>query len=162
MKRINKKGSFADLLYMAVFIFLCGIVFTVGFLIHDKINDEWQTKDQLGTRSKAIMQDSNDTFVASFDNVFLVIFIGLYLGALILAYNVDINPVFFFLSLFIMGVIVLITGVLGNAWYQFTQNSTLTGYIDDFTFIPFIMGNYVKIFVAMAFGLAGVMYAKVR
>ncbi len=162
MKKLKRKGSIADIFYIATFMFLMAIVISVGWLINSSINAEWQTKDNLGTTSKEIMQDSNDNYVAMFDNLYLVMFVGLYIGSLILAYNVDINPLYLFLSLFILGVIVTVTAVFGNAWYEIGQNAVMGGYIDDFTFIPFIMENYVKVFVVMAFGLMGVMYAKIK
>ena len=158
--KLNKKGSFGDIFYIAVVMFLFAIVITVGWVIHDKINDKWQTKTELGTASLEIMQQSNDDYISLFDGVFLTMFVGLYIGSLILAYNIDVSPLFFFLSLFIMGVIVVITAVLGNSYYAFSQNAGLINYADDFTFIPFILNNYVAVFVVMMFGLAGVMYAK--
>jgi len=160
---MNHKGSFFDMLYIAVFVFVCAIVFTVGWIVYSRINTQWQTKGtELGTDSLQIMQTATNRYVNLYDGLFLVIFVGLYVGSLILAYNVDINPIFFFLSLFIMGIIVVITAVLGNAWYKYANMTELSSYIDDFTIIPYVMGNYVKILVVMAFGLAGVMYAKTQ
>jgi hypothetical protein len=151
------------MLYIAVFVFVCAIVFTVGWIVYSRINTQWQTKGtELGTDSLQIMQTATNRYVNLYDGLFLVIFVGLYVGSLILAYNVDINPIFFFLSLFIMGIIVVITAVLGNAWYKYANMTELSSYIDDFTIIPYVMGNYVKILVVMAFGLAGVMYAKTQ
>jgi hypothetical protein len=164
MKNLNfhKKGSFFDILYLVVFTFVLGLVITIGWVVYSSINAEWQTHAELGTTSKDIMQAGNDKFISVFDGVFLVMLVGLYLGALILAYMVDINPVFFFLSLFMMAVIVIISAAMGNAWYYYANNPTLASYVDDFTIIPFVMGRSVFIFTVMAFGLAGVMYAKSR
>jgi hypothetical protein len=159
---MNKTGSFFDILYIGVFVFVVAIMVTVGWMIQSRINTEWQAKTELGTTSQEIMQSTTTRYVALWDGVFLTIFVGLYLGSLILAYNVDINPIFFFLSLLIMGVIVVVMAILGNSWYAFANNSEMSGYIDDFVIIPYVMANYVKILVVMAFGLAGVMYAKTQ
>lgn len=160
MRKTNKKGSFADIFYLAVFTFLLAIVLSVGWLITSSLNDEWKTQTNLGTQSIDIMQNYNDNYVATFDNLFLAVFIGLYIGALVLAYNIDTSPIYFFLALFLMGVIVLVTGSFANAFDTFSENAALTTYVDDFTIIPFVMGRMVEIFVVMMFGLAGVMYAR--
>jgi len=159
---MNKTGSFADMLYLMVFLFLCGIVLSVGWLIYSRINTEWQTHTELGTESLQIMQNTTDKYVETYDGIFLVLMIGLYLGALILAYNVDINPIYFFLSLFMVAVIGIVAAVLGNAWYMYANNGIMSEYVNDFTIIPFVMANYVQILVVMTFGLVAVMYAKTR
>lgn len=161
--KMNKKGSFGDMIYLSVIVFVTAVMIAIGWLVFSSINTEWQKHPtELGTNSLEIMQASNDKYVALFDNIFLILMVGLYIGALVLAYMVDINPIFFFLSLFVMGVIVLLTGAFGNAWYAVANDATMAGYIDDFTIIPFVMGNYVVVFTVMSFGLAGVMYAKTR
>lgn len=159
---MKKKGSLFDMMYIGIFVFVCAIMFTVGWMIYSKINVQWQAKAELGTASQQIMQDNADRYVKIYDGVFLVILVGMYLASLILAYNVDINPVFYFLSLFVMAVIVIVMAVLGNAWYAYANNPELSGYVDDFTIIPFVLGNYVYITTVMAFGLVGVMYAKTQ
>jgi hypothetical protein len=159
---MNKKGSFGDILYLGVFLFILAIVIGIGWVIYSRFNAEWQTHSELGAESLEIMQNAKDRYVATYDNLFLVILVGMYLGALLLAWNIDTSPVFFLLSLVMMGVIVIVTAVLGNSWYTYSTNAALSSYIDDFTIIPFVMTHLVEMFVVMGFGLAAVMYSRTQ
>ena len=108
------------------------------------------------------MQNAKDRYVASYDSLFLTVLVGMYIGALLLAWNIDTNPAFFFLSLLMMAVIVIVTAVLGNAWYTYANNPAMASYVDDFTIIPFVMSRSVEIIVIMSFGLAAVMYSRTQ
>jgi hypothetical protein len=157
---MNKKGSFADLLYLALVVLVLGIMFTVGWAIFSKVNDKFQDNSQISTLGKEMMQSSTDRYVELFDNLFLTVFISMYIASLILAWNVDISPVFFFLSIFIFVLLVIVTASFGNAFWDYSQQTTISGYVDDFNIIPFVFNNLVQVFVVMGFGLMVVMYAK--
>jgi len=158
----NKKGSVGDLFYILMVAVVCAFMFVTGWMMMSKVNAEFQAQDSIATTGKTMMQDSSNRFVATFDNLFLTILIVLYLGAVILAWNIDTNPIFFFISLIVFGVLVLLAAVFGNAFYTFSQNANILTYANDFTIIPLVMNNFVKIMVGLGFGLAGVMYAKTK
>jgi len=158
--KMNKKGSFVDLFYILMVLVVFAIVFNVGWLMFSKVNENFQANDNIATRGKDMMQDGSDRFVKTFDNLFLVVGISMYLGALILAWNVDTSPVFFFLSIIVFAVLVILAGAYGNAYYTFSQNNVIEPYASDFNIIPMVMENFVAIFVILGFGLAGVMYAR--
>jgi hypothetical protein len=160
MKKLNKKGSFGDLFYIMVVLLVCAFVFVIGWVIHSKVNDSFQANDDIAQRGKDMMQDGKDRYVKTFDNLFLTIGIAMYLGALILAWQVDTSPVFYFLSIVVFAVLVILAAAYGNAYYTFSQNAQITTFADDFDIIPLVMNNFVELFVVMGFGLAGVMYAR--
>ena len=120
-----KKGSIMDLPYIALVIFVTAIVIVSGWLIFSKVNDNLQLKDDFSTTGKTIMQESTDRYVGLMDGVFLTLLIGVYLGSLILASQIDASPLFFIVSLVIFGVLVLLTAVFGNAFYTFADNAEI-------------------------------------
>lgn len=156
-----KKGSIQDVFFMAVFAVLCSIVFVTGWMMMSKVNTELQASD-LSTQGKAIIQDSNDNYVNWLDNLFLVVFVMLWVVALILASQIDVHPVFFIFTIVIYAVLVLISAVLGNAFYDFANNAEISTYADAFTIITFVMNNFVAMMVVVGFSIAGVMYGKLR
>ena len=158
---MNKKGSYGDLFYILMVVVVCAFFFVIGWVMFSKVNDEFQVKG-LSTEGKEIMQTSTDRYVETFDGLFLTIFVTLYIAAVILAWNIDASPVFFFLSLVVFGVLVLLAAVFGNSFYIFSINENIATYANDFTIIPLVMNYFVQIFVVLGFGLAGVMYAKTR
>lgn len=158
---MNKKGSFGDLFYVLMVVVVCAFFFVIGWMMFSKVNEEFQVQG-FSTEGKEIMQESTDRYVETFDGLFLTIFVTLYIAAVILAWNIDASPVFFFLSLVVFGVLVLLAAVFGNAFYTFSQDVNILTYANDFTIIPLVMNYFVQIFVVLGFGLAGVMYAKTR
>ena len=94
------------------------------------------------------------------DGVFLVIIVVVYLAAIILAFQIDTHPVFFILSIIVFGVLVFITAVMANVFWEFASNAAITAYADDFTIITLVMNNFAQIMTVLGFGLAAVMYAR--
>ena len=162
MKKLNKKGSFGDMFYILMVLVVCAFVFVIGWVLHSKVNTAFQASSDIAATGKTMMQSGVDRYVKTFDNLFLTIGVAMYLGALILAWQVDTSPVFFFLSIIVFAVLVILAAVYGNAFYTFSQNANISTYASDFTIIPLVMNNFVEIMVVLAFGLAGVMYAKTK
>jgi len=160
MKKIKKKGSFGDLFYIVIIMSLMAFFFVIGWMMQSKVNTEFQNNDDIAATGKSMMQDSTDRFVNTFDNLFLTVFVALYIGSLILAWQVDVSPVFYFLSIIVFVVLIILSAVYGNAFYTFSENANISTYASDFKIITLIMNNFVEVMVVMGFGLAGVMYAR--
>ena len=157
---MNKKGSIGDVFFISVFIFLLAIVFVVGWVIHSKVNDEFQNNPSIVDQGKTMMQNSTDDYISLFDGIFLTIIVGLWIGTIILAFQIDIHPVFFVLTIIVFAILVILTALFGNAFYTFANNANIVSYADDFTIIPFVMNNFVTVMIVLGFSVALVMYAK--
>lgn len=155
-----KKGSLFDMLWIVIFMFIVAISLIVGTLFYFKVNDAMQSAPGISDSGKTIMTRTHDRFVGWFDYLFLTVFVGVYLLSLVLASQIDVHPVFFPLSLVFFIVFVVLAAVIGNAFYDVASNETIAPYASEYTIIPFIMNNYVKIVLVMAFGLAWVMWGK--
>lgn len=160
---MNKKGSVLfDMIYIALMVFFIGMCFVVGWLFFSKVNDQFQASPDISTEGKAIMSNTNTRMTTWLDGVFLTVFIGLYIGSLILAFQIDSHPIFFPISIIIFIILIIVSAVLGNTFYQFAADSQITPYAEGFTIIPFAMNHFVQIILVMGFGLSWVMWGKLR
>ena len=156
-----KKGSTQDVFFLAVWATLCAIVFVIGWMMMSKINAELQGSG-ISATGKTIVQDTTDNYVSWFDGIFLTAILLLWAVALVLAFQIDVHPIFFIFTVIIYAILVIISAVLGNTFYDFASNAGISAYADAFTIIPFVMSNFVVIMVVIGFSVVAVMYGKAR
>ena len=162
MKRTNKKGSIQDIFFGASFILLFAIAVIVGWMLFSKINTQIQSTNDFSTEGKALVNDFKNKYVAITDGMFITIIVFLWLIILILAYQIDVNPIFFPFAIIVFGVLILITAVLGNTYNAFATMTGITEYSADYTIIPLVMNNFVQFILIIAFSIGIVMYGKTR
>lgn len=161
IQKVNKKGSVQDVFFIAGFVFLIAITFVIGWMMMSKLNENIQVST-FSDSGKQIVANTNNKYVSWFDGIFLTVFLLLWAITLILAYQIDTQPVFFIFTIVIFGILAIITAVLGNTFYDFASNAGISDYASAFTIIPFVMNNYVQAMVVCGFSVALVIYAKVR
>ena len=135
--------------------------FIIGWMAFSKVNSELQTSG-FSQQGKDILTNTSNRYVDLFDGLFLTVFVLLWVVTLFLAYQIDANPIFFPITLFVFAVLVILAAVFGNTFYTFSENAQIQEYAADFTVIPFVMNNFVTTMVIIGFSVAAVMYAKTR
>lgn len=159
---MNNKANVIDVLWIAVFMFVVGISFIIGYMFFGSVNNQLQDMDNIAPVSKTILDNTNNRFVAWFDGAFLVIMVGLFLGSVILAFQIDSHPIFFPISIIIFIIQIIITAVLANSFTTIMQDSNLVAYANEFVIIPFVMANYIKILLVLGFALAWIIWGKLK
>ena len=158
--RRNKKGSIGDVFYIGILLFVISIFFVLSWLVFGKINTAIQGQPDFSEQGKAIINNNTGQFPKLFDGVFLTILVGLWIATMILAWQIDTHPVFYVLTIIAAIALVIVTAVLGNTYTTMMADVQVSEFADDFTIIPFVMRNFVKIMLGMLFSVAVVMYAK--
>lgn len=137
----NKKGSMIDIIIYSIIIFALALVIIFGYKIMNTFNTEFQGNEDLSSNAKSIISDSQGRYIDLFDGIFLTVFILLAIAIAIGAYFVYLHPVFFVPALFISIFVIIIAGVLVNAFSDISTDPELSSERGDFTFLPFIMGS---------------------
>ena len=140
----SKRASVLDAVFIVVIVFVFAIVSVIGYKIFDSANTNLQGS-QISTAGKSIIQNAHDKYVTIFDYGFLAVLFILFIGMIASALFTEVNPVWYILSFFVLIFTIMITGLLGNAFYSFGTNADITSSLSAFTFIPFVMQNYLKI-----------------
>ena len=158
---LKKKGSLLDPLILIVIIFIVGFVAILGFKIFGSVNDNLQANDVLDSDQKEILQTAHDTYISVFDIGFLIIFIMFLIAIIVGAFLIDTHPIFLPIFLFLAIILIMITGILGNIYYDMTTQEFATERV-QFPIIMFVMDNFIKMIVAVILISAVSLYAKSR
>ena len=159
---MNKKGSLTDLLFMAVAIFVFGVATLLGYAVYSSFNTEIQTMTDIPADAKTASTSMVAHFPGVLDNSILFLAFGLGVIAFMLAAMVRVHPVFLFIYLIFLVIIVIICGALSNVYQEMAANDNLSGYAANLgvanallTYLPIIVGVFGTI-------LAIVMYKSWR
>jgi len=95
-----------------------------------------------------------------FGNLLALVFFAIGIAAIIAAFFVDANPVFFILSMFILAVQILISVVLHNVFFDIAQQSVFLGITQQFPYLITIFQYYPEFTFVLALGVMIALYAK--
>ena len=157
---MNKKASLDDLPIILIIIFFLAVTTLTAKLMLSKVNEQYQESDQVGTTAKDIIGKADNDYASIFDGTFLVIFFVLALGSILMASQVDVSPIFFPASIIVYVILIIVSAVFGNAYYNIASASEMIPYSEQFTIIPFIFNNIVLILLGIGILLGIVLYSK--
>jgi len=105
---------------------------------------------------------SGTVAVKNFNTGFLIFTVGLTIAAVIGAFLIPSHPVFFFISVLLLGMVMLIAPQFSNAWNMFIHDTSVSSIGNDYPIIVNIMENLPKIIFGMGSFIMLAMYAKSR
>lgn len=150
MKIRNKKGDFASIIYIIIFLFVVGIIFLFVNHLNNIIFTELEisfneTKPGDWNESKLFLGEIKEVDNSVWDYAFLGIFIGCLIALGLTAYAVKISPVFYWIygvmSLFVLGIVVMGS----NLWQEASSDAEFAVTITRFPMTNFILGSYYPI-----------------
>ena len=152
MKRMNKKGSVADLIFIGVVLLVFAVAVLIGFKITGMFNTQIQGMDIMPAEAKTASTSILGFYPGVIDNSFLLLAAGLAIVSLILASLVRVHPIF--LALFVIAWIfsIFLGGVFSNIYQEMTANSALAAEAAQLTFTNFVM-TYLPFFI----GIVGIL-----
>lgn len=157
----SKRASYFDLFFIAIVLFVSALMIFVGFMVVSAFNNKIQAQSDISASTKAMINDKIAAkYPPVFDKLYLVIFIGSLLTALIGAWIIDTHPVFFVVGIIILIVICIITITLHNVYERFIAEPTFSSMIVSFPIINFFMQHILQIIIACAILVMIVLYAK--
>ena len=163
---MNRKGSLLDHLYIPIILFIVAITVIIAYLILSVVKVGFYdglatTPDVNRTMVDGIFQQGLDG-LKLIDTLFIIFLTGLTMATLISAYYVDTNAAFFWVSIFLLMVLIIVAVVFSNAYEEFTNAIVVDGtrYADDFPKMNFVMSNMPLYLLAMVLLSIIVFYAK--
>ena len=154
----NKKGSLIDLIFIIVGLLIFGVTVLIGF----KVLTEWNAKMAVMPGIPAEATASNAKLLSNYsgviDHSFLILTIGMALGAFILASLVRIHPIFLPFFFIALAFVIFFAGIFSNVYQTMAENPALSAEADQLIFISNIL-NYLPFIVGIIGSiLAIVMY----
>lgn len=137
-------------------LFIFGICAVVGYLIYDGMRDN----------GLFVMLPAAAPMEAGFDRAFVamdwmagLLFAGAAIASIIGAILIRSHPAFFFLSIVVLMIEVLVGVVFSNIWYEFMTNAGMAGALTNFVILDWVLSHLPIITLVIALVLAVVMYA---
>lgn len=160
----SKKGQMiSDIVIIIIILFLFAAVAVIYSMVQSELNDSIQADDDMSSDAKQISQDATDTYPSSFDYMFMILLIGLWVVALITSFFIDTHPIFFGITVFLLGIILAMPVYLSNIYSDIIiTDSDLSVYAANFPKINFVMDNYLQVIIVVAVTVLIALYAKMR
>jgi hypothetical protein len=142
----NKKGSVLDLFPLGFFMLSFALAIIVGFTIYGQILDTGaiNASGTASTISSTVIEQ-----YGLWDNIFLALLVAMSLTAIIAAAKVRTSPMFFFLSLVLLAIVIMIGMFMTNAFSALTTGNVFSSASSTFPKIFFIMDNLGLYFIVM-------------
>jgi hypothetical protein len=147
-KRLGKKGSLQDIMFIIGVLLFFGMIILFGFRISSAYDDQIQGMSEIPDNAKAASSSLTGQYTGILDNVFLLLTIGLAIVSLILAGMVRVHPVFIPIFFIILLITIFVAGVASNIFQSIASNSNMVGYASQLTFTSTVL-EYLPLFIGV-------------
>ena len=153
----------ADAMFMMVIFFAVVVIFIFVFYVYSQLAPALQkqfnpTDNQSNIQGK-IASSTNSAFI-NLGNILAFVFFGIGIAAIISAFFVDTSPVFFIVSMFILGIQIMIAVLLHNVFFTIVQQAVLLPIIAQFPLLATVFEYYPMFTFVMALGIVIALYMK--
>lgn len=159
--RLNKdKKGIADVLTIAIVLFVIAFLGIITYKIVGGINVEVQAST-VNNESKAAYNNFSDNYADSFDEGMILALSFAYIITLIFAYRVNTDPGYFFISLFVLIILIGITAVFGQIYELGTNNPDFVNERAAMPYLNFVASHSFVLSIAAGALLFIVLFSKI-
>ena len=158
-RRLNKKGSAFDVIYIMVILFMIALM----TLIAVKVYNEWAEKstEKLTSRTSAIALQKADDTLNALDGIFAFVIVMLFILVFISAFTINTHPAFFIITLIILIIALVLAVVFSNIYEEISTND-LPEEGDRYVIMGYLMGKLPFIALIAIVVVAVILYAKFK
>jgi hypothetical protein len=156
--RPGKRGSITDVLVTLVVIgFVTALSFLISFKFYNAFYDAAAPQLNASNYSVSALDKMHGT-ETTFDYLFMAIMVGMILVGYILAFMTRENPVFIFINILLIIVMVVIGGAMSYAYNEIESDTELAATAANFPVAHFFMSNLAIIMTVAILGMIVVMF----
>ena len=126
---------------IGIFIFILAIVILIAYTVLSTFSQKAQSMPSMGDTGKNILQSQTDRYIPLWDSLFGFLFIGASLAAAISAYFIDTHPIFFILTIIMLGIFIAIGAVISNAYYSVETSAAFSSFSSSFQLMHYLMNH---------------------
>lgn len=152
---ISKKGqTYFDIAIIIILIFGAAFGFIAVNMGLNTINTALLGTEEFNssTDQGQVINEFDQNFASTYDNVFAIVLIFLWISMIVTAFYVDSNPIFMIIAFVLIVFVLIIAAVLSNTYAVFASNENIYTFASEFPKMNFIMNNLllICIFIAMS------------
>jgi len=154
------KGSILDTFGFAVTVLVMSIVVVlVAYAAHLAISSAVPAFNETSPEIAEVVQ-TGDTVTTILVNAVPFIFVGMMVGALLMAYFIPTHPIFLPLSVLLLAISVFVSFYFSDVLYEFFHVEGISSYLNNFPLIVFMGKNLPLIVFGFGLLLIIVMYVR--
>jgi len=151
-----KKASIIDVLPLMLLVFIFSICAVVGYVIYDGMVDAGFYT--ILTAAVPMQAGFERTFDAM-DWMVGFLFVGAAISSIVGAILIRSHPAFFFLSIVVLLIEIVVSTVFSNIWYELVTNASMSSALTQFPVADWVLSNLPVMILVIALVMAVVMYA---
>jgi len=160
LQSMNKKGNIPDLVFILVILFIFAMFTFIGFKIYSAYSESVMDDPMFNTTRGNIIDDAGHRALAVMDYAFIFIFIGLILSTIILGFQIRTHPIFFFLSLLALVVVIILGAQFSDIFTDFSDSDNMAGVASNYIIIMYVMNNLPLFLLFAGIAIMVIFYAK--
>lgn len=158
-RKMGKKGGVIDVIFIVIVMFVVAIGFVFLSTVWQKL--EPRMLDLVSSDANANASIGYTTVLAnSLDNIFLVFFVFMVIAVIILAFQVEFHPIFYFLFIIVMAFGLMLAVIFSNTYEKIIDRSQVNASL--FGTQNYIMANLPGIFLIIGILAILAIYIKTK
>lgn len=163
---MNKKGNFQDVLFIMAILFATLVALVILYYIWGQVSPELTASIDSAlpageTSFNVTALNANiGTGILMFNPLVAFFLVGLIVFVVIAAFQIGSHPVFFFLSIFILAIFILVAVVFSNTYQSIIETDELAASSAEFTVSNLIMEYLPYIMLIITILVMIVLFAK--
>lgn len=159
----NKKGNAVlDTITIIVVLVVMGIALLFSNYVLDEVDTDIQADDDMSTEGAKVTGDMLSQFPSLFDNMFLFAFVLFTIFVLVSVFVLDTHPIFFAVSAILLIFVFIIAGLLANVYNDVAEDSTVSTYANQFTYMTWVMTHLLEVIIGIGFFVSIALFAKFK
>lgn len=148
-----------DLIYFVGALFVVAVVIILGYIAFDGLNTGISDNAEIAQTHKDFLDGQFERY-KNLDYSFLVIFIAVFIGILLISWVLATYPGFFVVFFFMIIILSGLAGFLANAWIEMSADTVLGAAMSNFPITSFILQNYLLFIAVTTMTMIIVFFAK--
>ena len=159
----TRRGNVAiDVILLVILLFGFALSGIFTNIIATDINTAIQNDTSISTEGKTLMQEHTTSFPNLVNDLFLFVFIGLWIVMLITAWYADTNPIFLIFTILLLVIVTVVGMNISNTYQEIIADVDVMTSADMFPNINLIMSNLATVIVVIGFSVVLVLFGKSR
>jgi len=159
---MNKKAGVMDIVFILVFLFILGISTFTAYMIYNKYQERTAELETFNNSLTERIDDSAYATLTAFDYLFIFIFVGLIIMAIVSTFTIQTHPVFFFVSIMLLIITIILAAPISNIFEEVANETAFSNASNAYTVIPYFMGRLPFFMLMVGAILFIALYAKYR
>jgi|TARA_Y100000034_G_scaffold104223_1_gene130596 hypothetical protein len=161
-RKMNKRGGILDLFVLVFVVFAFALIAIIGSRVFENARANLENNTQISSTnaSMEILYSTEDRYNNLFDGLVITIFVLLLVGVGVGAYFSNTHPAMFFISIFVLLFVLVITAVFANTFDTMADQDSLTTAVEEFTFTSFLFDNYLLMIGVAAIIIMVLLYTR--